>query len=496
MNPYRTIKRNIIIVLSAAAVLIIAFSGAAFAVSVPSASGRIDSYDGAILRKSSTTDSSRLSVLVDNTKLTIHREVFKSASSTAKKDKWYYVTAAGKKGYVRADLVDTIKYGSVSGKTTAKVNYRKGAGTKMDLAGELLKGTEVRVVLKAAPVYSARGTSATWYKIKIGKKYYYVNSDEVELIGDAGEDGAGAAQSEDIAAASMNDEEYEKYLCSQGFPKSYRKRLRSLHRAHPEWVFTAYKTNIKWSAALAKQTRGSTSLVYGSYPKSYRNGTKQYEKGWYKASSKVVAYYMDPRNFLNENSIYMFEDLSYKPKYQTKTVVSAILKPTKFPGYGFTAAKFVSAGKASKISPVFLASRARQETGGGSDAIKGKKVLGKKVYNPFNIGAFGGKNPLYNGLIYAYGKGWTTPAKAINGGAALLAKNYINKGQYTIYYQRFNVRNGENKAGTHQYMTNIMAPYSEASSTKKSYAKYGITDKPLVFEIPVYTAMPASTKLP
>ena len=103
---------------------------------------------------------------------------------------------------------------------------------------------------------------------------------------------------------------------------------------------------------------------------------------------------------------------------------------------------------------------------------------------------------MYNGLLYAYGKGWTTPAKAVEGGAQELAKNYINQGQYTGYYQRFNVRNGEKKVGTHQYMTNIMAPYSEAASTKSSYAKYGILNQPLVFEIPIYEGMPASTKLP
>ena len=294
----------------------------------------------------------------------------------------------------------------------------------------------------------------------------------------------------------MTDKQFESYLKKQGFPESYKKKLRVLHKAHPNWVFVAYKTNVKWSAALSKQTSGGTSLVSGSFPSSYRDGSRQYEKGWYKADKKVVAYYMDPRNFLNEKSIYMFEDLSYKPAYQKKSVVNAILSPTKLPKYGFSASIFVSAGKANKVSPVFLASRARLETGNGGDAVNGTKILGKKVYNPFNIGAFGGTNPLYNGLLYAYGKGWTTPTKAVRGGAKELAKNYINKGQYTGYYQRFNVRNGAGKVGTHQYMTNIMAPYSEALSTKNSYAKYGITNKSLVFEIPIYTSMPKSTKLP
>lgn len=480
---------------------IIALSSyAAYAVSVPAAKGQINSYDGAILRKSSSTASAVLCVLSDNTKVTIHKEVFKSKTGTAKTSRWYRVTANGMKGYVRADLIDHIRYGSVKGKTKAKVGFRKGAGTKMKLAGSFKKGAKVTVVLKASPVYSTRGNSSTWYKVKKGGKYYYISSGKVKLTSGTGKTPAAAtviqpSYTED-PEPNMNDEEFEKYLTGEGFPESYKKRLRALHKSHPDWGFVGYRTNISWKTALSKQTKGGTSLVSGIYPSSYRDGKKQYEKGWYKANKKVVAYYMDPRNFLNENSIYMFEDLSYKPGYHTEAVVSAILSPTKLPGYGFTAKIFVDAGKDNNVSPVFLASRARQETGGGSDAVNGSKVLGTKVYNPFNIGAFGGKNPLYNGLLYAYGKGWTTPAKSVKGGAKELAKNYINKGQHTGYYQRFNVRNGENKAGTHQYMTNIMAPYSEAGSTKISYSKYGIMDKPLVFEIPIYEGMPASTKLP
>lgn len=498
-------KLNICIMALTFGAIIALFSLSTYAASVPNASGQINSYDGAILRESSTTSSAVLDVLSDNTKVTIHKEVFKSKTSTAKTNKWYYVTANGTKGYVRADLVDNIKYGSVQGKTTATVNYRKGPGTEMKLIGTYKKGVKLTVVLKANPVYSTRGTSSTWYKVRVDGKYYYLCSSKAELTDNTTKTvktttstttSSSQSGNTDTPGQNMSDEEFEKYLKSEGFPESYRKKLRALHKKHPNWGFIGYKTNITWKTALEKQTKGGTSLVSGVYPKSYRSGSKQYEKGWYKANSKVVAYYMDPRNFLNEKSIYMFEDLSYKPKYQTKSVVSAILSPSKLPKYGFTAKIFVDAGKANNVSPVFLASRARQETGSGGDAVNGTKVLGKKVYNPFNIGAFGGTNPLYNGLIYAYGKGWTTPAKSVKGGAKELAKNYINKGQYTGYYQRFNVRNGEKKAGTHQYMTNIMAPYSEASSTKASYSKYGILSKPLVFEIPIYKGMPASTKLP
>lgn len=505
MNKAKSTKLNICVTAFFFALMIAVFSLGCYAASVPDASGQINSREGAILRKSSSTSSARLCVLNDNTVITIHNEVFKSKTSTAKKNRWYYVTAAGRKGYVRADLVDNIKYGSVDGKTTAKLNYRKGAGTKMKKAGAYKKGAALTAVLNATPVSSTKGSSIKWYKVKKGSSYYYVCSNSVKLTETVSAAPAApsstptSTQGSDSSSGSqavMSDAQFEKSLEDQGFPESYKTKLRALHKTHPNWGFTAYKTGVAWSTALSKQTSGGTSLVSGSFPSSYRDGSKQYEKGWYKASSKVVAYYMDPRNFLNENSIYMFEDLTYKPAYQTTSVVDAILSPTKLPGCGFSASIFVKAGEKCNVSPVFLASRARQETGDGSDAVKGTKILGTKVYNPFNIGAFGGTNPLYNGLLYAYAKGWTTPAKAVEGGAQELAKNYINQGQFTGYYQRFNVRNGVKKFGTHQYMTNIMAPYSEALSTKTSYSKYGILNQPLVFEIPVYEGMPASTKLP
>ena len=478
MKKENTIKLNSFIIAFFFVLIMIAFSCAAFAASAPSASGQINAPGGAALRKTTSMKSAKKCVLPDDTGITIHKEVFKSKTSTSKKKKWYYVTANGMKGYIRADYVDNINYGTVSGQLKAKVTYRKGAGTKMKKKGTLKKNTTVTVVLKATPVSSTKGSSSKWYKILSGGKYYYVCSSKVKLTG------------------NMTDDQFVQYLNAAGFPDSYKKSLITLHNAHPNWGFVGYNTNIPWTTALAKQTSGGRSLVSGSFPSSYRNGSKEYEPGWYKASSKVVAYFMDPRNFLNESAIFMFEDLSYKPDYQTAAAVNAIITPTKLPAYGFTANVFVNAGAASNVSPIFLASRARQETGNGSDAINGTKILGTTVYNPFNIGAFGGTNPLYNGLIYAYGMGWNTPEKATVGGAQELARNYINQGQFTTYYQRFNVRNGASRAGTHQYMTNIMAPYSEALATYDSYSKYGILNQPLVFEIPIYEGMPAATNLP
>ena len=494
MDPYRTIKNNPLIILGIMLLMLFIATASSYATSVPSARGQVNSSTGVILRKSSSTKAKKVATLKDNTQVTIYKEVFKKKTSTSAKNKWYYVKANNKKGYIRADLVDNVVYGSVNGNVKNKVNYRKGAGTKMKKAGAYKKGTNITVCLVANPVSSTKGSSKKWYKVKDGSKYYYVCSKHVKLTG-AAVSSADSGTYISSPGANMSDSQFEAYMTSQGFPEAYKKKLRTLHKAHPNWGFVGYKTGISWSAALTAETKKGVSLIYKSAPSPYRNGSSQPEPGWYYAKSTVVAYYMDPRNFLNETSIYMFEDLSYKPSYQTTAVVNKILSGCKLPQYGFTANLFVKAGANCNTSPVFLASRARQETGSGGKAVDGTSSLGK-VYNPFNIGAFGGTDPLYNGLIYAKAQGWNTPEKAINGGAESLAKYYINQGQYTTYYQRFNARNGASKIGTHQYMTNIQAPYSEAISTKNSYTSYGITGHSLVFEIPIYDGMPSSTKLP
>lgn len=502
MNKQTAIRINPVIILLMTAVFVLIAASGTFAMSAPEATGTINA--NVVLRKSASTSSKKLANLTPGTDVTIHKEVFKSTTSTGSKNRWYHITANGKEGFVRVNRVDNVAFDTVNGKVKSSVVYRKGAGTKMKKVGTYKKGANISVCLKARPVGSTRGSSWTWYRVKAGSKYYYVCSNRVKLTNDTPpEEGTykkvktgSILGPSNEAGGNLSDEDFEVYMTQAGFPDSYKAKLRALHKAHRNWGFIAYHTNISWSTALSKETKSGVSLVHSSYGSGYRSGSKQVEPGWYNANSTVVAYYLDPRNFLTEDRVMMFEDLTYKPAYHTASVVSTILQPTKLPTYGFTANIFVDAGAANNVSPVFLASRARQEVGSGGDAINGSTILGKAVYNPFNIGAFGGTNPLYQGLLYAYAAGWTTPAAAVNGGAAELSKYYISKGQHTIYYQRFNARNGSGSMGTHQYMTNIHAPYSESYNTKSSYEKYGILNQPLVFEIPIYTGMPGKTKLP
>jgi beta-N-acetylglucosaminidase len=440
----------------------------------------INASGGTVLRARASTSSKKVKNLSNNTKITIYYEVYTSKTSTDSQYHWYRVSAGKSKGYVLAKRVDGIQYNAVLGKVSKTVPARKGPSGTFRSYGNLSKGKVVSVYMKS----HYKGSDDWWMKIKVGEKVRYVRTSRL---------------------AKVNNSDFEAYLTSQGFPASYKKALRKLHNEHPNWVFKAKKTNLAFNTVLSRETRNGVSLVYKSYPKSYRDKSSySYKNGkyiakdgssWYNASKTVVAYYLDPRNFLDDTHIYMFLSLNYH-SYQTTETVNKVLSGTQLPKKGFSASMFVSAGKKYEVSPIFLASRAKQETGGGSIAINGYKYKNKTVYNPFNIGATSGSNPVVTGLKYAYKKGWTTRMKAVNGGAELLEDQYIGKKQNTIYYQRFNVKNGWLKAGTHQYMTNIMAPYYESASMKTAYTSYGLTDEKLVFEIPVYKSMPSSTSLP
>ena len=129
------------------------------------------------------------------------------------------------------------------------------------------------------------------------------------------------------------------------------------------------------------------------------------------------------------------------------------------------------------------------------------------MYNFYNIGATSSSEPMgaiKNGLQYAKdGKGastetknkylipWNSKEKAITGGAIFIGSSYINVGQNTIYLQKFDVidKNGDGLFW-HQYMTNVLAPYSESKSIYSGYQKIGMLDSAITFIIPIYNNMP------
>ena len=96
---------------------------------------------------------------------------------------------------------------------------------------------------------------------------------------------------------------------------------------------------------------------------------------------------------------------------------------------------------------------------------------------------------LTNALAYAQKKGWTSLEASINGGISFLASQYIQKGQNTLYLQKFDVE-ATNGIYSHQYMQNILAAQSEGTTLRNTYINTNSMSSAHTFVIPVYENMP------
>lgn len=329
-------------------------------------------------------------------------------------------------------------------------------------------------------------------------------------------------------------DEYEQNLINQGFPSDYASRLAILHAIHPNWSFTPSYTNkvqggmdfytaVNGEASVIARNliSGSNTSLRSTDDGAYQNGEwiSLSGSGWYAASRQTIAYYMDPRNFLDESHIFMFENLAYNPSTQTADTVNKIIDGTfmslnnpfactdtsylcSVGSHTFTDT-FIASATDKGVSPVHLASRVKQEQGSGGSVLSlgnGYKDQYIGFYNFFNIGASGKTTDdvILNGLLYAYNRNWNNQYASIYEGSSLIASNYIKNGQSTVYYQKFNVITSGLYGN--QYMQNVRAPYSESYTTYTSYYKSYDSQENwnsavYDFLIPVYSNMGSSTTL-
>lgn len=316
------------------------------------------------------------------------------------------------------------------------------------------------------------------------------------------------------------DDNYGNSLRNAGFPESYILPLQKLHAMHPSWDFQVSKTNLDWGTVVAKETETATQNLI-SFTNSldivdksllstdgaaYNNGVYiQHQPGWYTPSKQTVAFYMDPRNWLNEQTVFMFEQLSFNEPFHTEANVQSMLNGSfmqgsyLYNGQMWTYANtFVDVGRKTGVNSVHLASRVLQEQGdnGRGATINMNGGDGQTYYNHFNINASGSTvaQIVANALEVAKRNGWNNPYPSILGGASIIAKEYINAGQDTNYYQKFNTINHSNLYW-HQYMQNIRALTSESRKTYNAYYNKGLINNSYTFKIPVYNNMPDATSL-
>ncbi len=433
-----------------------------------------------------------------------------------------------KTGYISSSYVKKVSkpVGVVNNKVTSTLNVRKKAKTTSKALIKIPKKTE-------ATILSIKKSSGKyWYKIKVsysGKtKTGYVLGDYIDINTPNKED---IPKEEDTQINLATDADFATQLAA--FPEGYKAAISALKETYPNWSFVAIDTGLDWNEAVKAESVVGRNVIQSNYPNgiaslaplsylskaegAYDITTNKYKVfdgyNWYSAAPEVIAYYMDPRNFINDTDIFQFETLSYDES-QSGTVVESILKDTFMNGnYSVTdiatgqiatgsyVQAFMDAGKNSGANPYFLAARCKQEVGmTGSGSTTGTYKGYEGIYNFYNIGATDGSNAVAKGLLWAkggsngattYNRPWTTPYKSIIGGASYIAQNYIAKGQNTLYFQKFNVKPIDpNQTYLHQYMTNVQAAWSEGRTTRNAYSSLRILSDTMVFYIPVYNNMP------
>ena len=334
---------------------------------------------------------------------------------------------------------------------------------------------------------------------------------------------------DNLSTGVLTDEIREE-LSNSGFPESYFEPLAILKTAHPNWSFVAINTGLNFNDAVIGENVIGRSVVEVSASNNYAyfdidtNSFDYYNdhfnerdrigssNPWCDANRETIAYYMDTRNFLSDMYIFQFEGLSYDDNIGEETYKNTVSEVFKNDYLSNFVDDFVEAGKKSKVSPLYLASLSKQEVGVGENPNVATAGQYNGMYNFYNIGATGDVNPAINGLNFAANEDestlrpWDTEYKAIVGGALWMSDRYISVGQDTSFLKKWNVvhdyliSTGKNPNPygnyTHQYMTGIMAPSSEAVLTYRSYYNTGLLDSGFVFYIPIYNNMPVKTSLP
>ena len=394
----------------------------------------------------------------------------------------------------------TASAAKMTGSCTADVlNVRSGAGTGYSKTGTVSYGDSLTILSETTD-----SSGAKWYKISCGNVTGYVSAAYVQLTS-SGSQGS-------------SDADFESYMTKQGFPESYKPYLRKLHEQHPKWIFTAQKLGVDWNTALKEECVVGRNLVHSSALASWKsmekgaydfNGGYWYglDGSWVAASKEIIMYYMDPRNFLNDTYIFMFENQSYDPSYQTESGVKTILADTFMSGsytcpdtkkkYTYSQT-FMDAAKKSGVSPYHLASRCRNEQGvNGAPQSLGTVKGYENYFNFFDIQAYATSTMTAAEMGCKYAKTtnptyllpWTNQYKSIVGGSIFLGTGYITKGQDTLYLQKFDMVDGGNGLYYHQYMTCVFGQANEAISLKNAYSQ-DILNSAMEFKIPVYNNMP------
>ncbi|VYT97634.1 SH3 domain-containing protein [Clostridium paraputrificum] len=426
---------------------------------------------------------------------------------------WYKIKYGSGYGYVHKDYV-TIKTSSNDNNTQEKpdnkpevvvkkgevyntgsnLRVRSAANTNSIVLGYLVDGTKVDII----------GSEGNWYKINFKDKIGFVSKDYVRLVDEKPTTPVVPPVTPEVPEdkPQIPDEKPEENLkvISIGSVNVSNLNVRSgagtnhaikgsvnlnhiveIVGEENGWYKIKYKDNTAYvSSKYINISTGASNygLTVDKFAELQFPKLNMVQKNgkWVNASLEDIKYYMNPDNFINDVSKYMFMKLNYVDGIPM-SVINEVIQ-----GRGILSGKgnaFLEGAKKYNVNVMYLLSHARLETGNGTSTLSngvlvtevdGVPVEPRVVYNMYGVGAID-SDPLRGGSEYAYKQGWFTPELAIAEGASWISKNYINSTKYnqnTLYKMRWNM--SSTSIGWHQYASDIawaekqariMAPYLE-----------------------------------
>ncbi len=359
------------------------------------------------------------------------------------------------------------------------LNVRSGPSTNYSVIGQI---AYQNVVITGQ---TKDGSGDLWYQINYNGQTAYIFG---EWVIDVHEE----------SASKEAEATFEDQLAK--FPLSYHSYLKAIHSVYPNYSFIPDYLSISFDDAVYQETLSHRKLVelstdgnsWRSCNPSVFHGTywDTFCGGWTDAAIDVIEYYMDPRNFLTTDKMYIFAKQTFS-NTESADLVKKIVASTFLAGsynditgthtYVDT---IMQAAKDSGVSAYVIAAIIVQEQG----ATAGSLCNGSSgYYNFFNDGASGGSSAevINNGINFAKNNGWNTVYKSILGGANIYKTGYIANNQDTYFYKDFNLINMN---FNHQYAQSVYDQIGNAYFLRKAIS--GDTKGQVTLRIPVYTTMP------
>ncbi len=201
----------------------------------------------------------------------------------------------------------------------------------------------------------------------------------------------------------------------EAFPQEYQELLNALKQEHPNWTFDAYYTGISWDELVQNETNHGHNRIINSANSLWKCSCGDVATGYACASSSITKYYMDPRNFLNNDvKVFQFLEISYNERIHTLEGIKSVIKGTFMENKKVSVTVngnkqemsyeqiILEAAKQSNMSPYSIATKIIQEVGSkGSASVSGTYAGYEGYYNFFNYAASDGGSPIAKGLEYA-----------------------------------------------------------------------------------------------